>query len=63
MQLGRAITADGLLAHANGDRRLVMDTLGLAIAQLVPASYRGVYGNEHEFLDAMRVLQDSQRTA
>lgn len=42
---GRPISADDLRAQAGGDRRLMMDTLGIAIAGLLPEPYRGVYGN------------------
>jgi 1-acyl-sn-glycerol-3-phosphate acyltransferase len=43
MTVGRAIRSEALLAPAKGNRRAVMDRLGLAIAQLLPAEYRGVY--------------------
>lgn len=45
MTVGRAIRSDVLLAQAEGDRRVAMDTLGMAIAALLPAAYRGVYGD------------------
>jgi 1-acyl-sn-glycerol-3-phosphate acyltransferase len=58
MRLGRAMSADALLDRAGGDRRLTMDAIGLAVAELLPPEYRGVYGNEHSFVDASRVLHD-----
>jgi 1-acyl-sn-glycerol-3-phosphate acyltransferase len=42
--IGRPLPAATLVAAAGGDRRLIMDAVGLAIAALVPARYRGVYG-------------------
>ncbi len=54
--IGRPLEADALLAHADGDRRVVMDAIGLAIAEVLPSSYRGVYGDEHNFPQATRVL-------
>jgi 1-acyl-sn-glycerol-3-phosphate acyltransferase len=42
---GPPIAAAELREQAGGDRRLIMDTLGLAIAGLLPDPYRGVYGN------------------
>lgn len=44
-QLGPPLRADVLIAQASGDRRRVMDAIGLAVAALVPPGYRGVYGN------------------
>lgn len=62
MQLGCPIRADALLARAGGDRRLVMDTIGLAVAELVPPGYRGVYGNADDFPEARDGLHDSRVT-
>jgi 1-acyl-sn-glycerol-3-phosphate acyltransferase len=41
---GRPIDAAALRADARGDRRAMMDLVGRRIAELLPASYRGVYG-------------------
>ena len=43
MRIGEPLCADDLFAHADGDRRAVMDAIGFAIAALLPSSYRGVY--------------------
>ena len=59
MQLGRPFRADALLACAGQDRRLAMDAIGLAIAELIPAGYRGVYENSHEFPEAGDVLRQA----
>ena len=57
MQLGSPIRAEALFARAAGDRRLVMDSIGLAIARLVPPSYRGVYEHDDDFPEAKDVLE------
>lgn len=44
-QLGRPLRADALFGEANGDRRVVMDRIGLAVAELIPPRYRGVYAH------------------
>ncbi len=43
MSVGRAIPASGLRERARKDRRLMMDGIGRAVADLLPAEYRGVY--------------------
>jgi 1-acyl-sn-glycerol-3-phosphate acyltransferase len=63
IQIGRPIEAETLLAHAGGDRSLVIHAIGLAIDELVPVPYRGAYSNPDAFADASGVLQDSRRTA
>lgn len=44
LTLGAPIQSSALVAESRGDRRLLMDTVGRAIAELLPESYRGVYG-------------------
>jgi 1-acyl-sn-glycerol-3-phosphate acyltransferase len=63
MRIGRPVRADGLLANAGGDRGVVMHAIGVAIAELLPASYRGVYRKAGAFAEALRVLHESRRTA
>lgn len=54
---GRPFRASTLNQRA-GNRRLVIDTVGLAIAALLPSEYRGEYGNDAPGLhDARRLLQ------
>jgi len=55
LTLGRAIRADVLNAETRGDRRVLMDAVGLAIAELLPESYRGVYQHP-AFTEASAVL-------
>ena len=59
MRIGAPLRADDLLTHADGDRRVVMDAIGLAIAGLLPPSYRGIYDDAATFPDARSVLQSS----
>jgi len=44
LRVGRPLRADDLFAAARGNRRVVMDALGLTLAALLPPRYRGVYG-------------------
>ena len=63
MRIGRPIQADDLLSSARGDRALVMHAIGFAIAELLPAPSRGVYGQTEAFAQAARVLQESREQA
>ena len=57
-RMGRPIPASVLQTHAGGDRRIMMDVIGLMIAQLLPPEYRGAYGDEATDLeDARRLLR------
>jgi 1-acyl-sn-glycerol-3-phosphate acyltransferase len=58
LQLGRPIRAETLLARAGRDRRVIMDALGLAVAETLPTAYRGVYLHADDFPDAVRVLRE-----
>jgi 1-acyl-sn-glycerol-3-phosphate acyltransferase len=40
---GRPIHADALREKSRGDRRQMMDSIGMAVADLLPSEYRGVY--------------------
>ena len=46
MNIGRPIPASDLRARAPRDRRMMMDSVGRAIAALLPPDYRGVYQNQ-----------------
>jgi 1-acyl-sn-glycerol-3-phosphate acyltransferase len=59
MYVGHAVPAERLLARASSDRRVVMDAIGLAIAALLPAQYRGVYGRDEDFPEAAQALRAS----
>lgn len=58
MAVGRPLAAQTLFARANGDRRVVMDAIGLAVADVLPPEYRGVYGDRRLFADASKALED-----
>jgi 1-acyl-sn-glycerol-3-phosphate acyltransferase len=53
---GRPIEARRLSERAHGDRRVMIDAVGLAIARLLPSEYGGVYGTDNRDLDAARAL-------
>jgi 1-acyl-sn-glycerol-3-phosphate acyltransferase len=55
VRVGAPISAEALLAQSPRDRRLVIDAIGLAIADLLPSAYRGAYGSG-DFADAARLL-------
>jgi hypothetical protein len=46
-----------------GDRRLVVDAIGLAVAELLPNTYRGVYADRDHFANAADVLLDARQGA
>jgi len=43
LRFGASMAADALFRRCDGDRGAVMDTIGRAIAALLPPAYRGVY--------------------
>jgi 1-acyl-sn-glycerol-3-phosphate acyltransferase len=45
-RVGPPIRANVLSEAAGADRRLLMDVVGLSIARLLPAEYRGAYGDD-----------------
>ena len=63
LTLGRPIRAEALMAAA-GERRVAVDAIGLAIAQLLPPEYRGVYaeaGGMPAARDALQLAHDNPR--
>jgi 1-acyl-sn-glycerol-3-phosphate acyltransferase len=54
---GAPIHAARLRTAAGGDRRLMMDIVGLAIAELLPPAYRGVYRDDQPGLDEARAAR------
>lgn len=60
MRLGRPFPADVLVRGAAGNRRVVMDAIGLAVAELVPVAYRGFYGDAGRFPAAVDALRNSR---
>lgn len=58
-RVGRPIQTGVLRERARGDRRIMMDTVGLAIARLLPSEYQGAYADDvPELGAARRVLRD-----
>jgi len=51
---GRPFRAADLRRSGGGDRRTMADAIGVAIASLLPASYRGVYGDNATDLEQAR---------
>jgi 1-acyl-sn-glycerol-3-phosphate acyltransferase len=45
VRLGAPIEADALRERAGGNRQLMMDSIGLAIAAVLPSEYRGAYAS------------------
>jgi len=59
---GQPIDVHRLRDAADGNRRLLMDAIGVAIADLLPVAYRGVYGGDTaDVADARRVLDGALR--
>lgn len=56
IRIGAPLDADALTATAGGDRRVLTDAVGLAIADVLPAAYRGAYGESAPGLAAARQL-------
>ena len=57
VRLGRPFSGQRLHDRANGDRRLMMDVVGLAIAEALPPEYRGCYGGDTmDLKEARRLL-------
>jgi 1-acyl-sn-glycerol-3-phosphate acyltransferase len=45
VRIGPPIDADALRKSSGGDRQIMMDTIGLAIAAVLPPEYRGAYAS------------------
>jgi 1-acyl-sn-glycerol-3-phosphate acyltransferase len=56
IRAGQPFRAQALAAAARDDRRLMLDTIGVSIANLLPPEYQGVYGPAVEGLDDARRL-------
>lgn len=61
MTVAPPIVAETLIERTGGDRRLIMDTIGLAVARTVPSEYRGAYRDDGSFPEAKRILDDLPR--
>jgi 1-acyl-sn-glycerol-3-phosphate acyltransferase len=57
VRVGRPFQPEALRTAADGDRRLMVDAIGLAIAELLPTEYQGVYApGGRELTGARQVL-------
>lgn len=63
VELGRPLRADILCARTSGNRRLMMDALGLAVAETLPPEYRGFYRSADEFPQASDLLRDMREAS
>ena len=59
--LGRPLDAGMLRERCGGDRRLVMDVVGLLVAELLPPTYRGVYPDDPDLAEARQLLDGVRR--
>jgi 1-acyl-sn-glycerol-3-phosphate acyltransferase len=60
-RIGPPIHAETLSSNAKGDRRLLMDAIGVAIAELLPVEYRGAYDPNVGPLAGARALLNDLR--
>jgi 1-acyl-sn-glycerol-3-phosphate acyltransferase len=56
IEFGRAVLASVVLEQAAHDRRLAVDVIGVAIAQLLPRNYRGAYNDGDRDLERARMI-------
>jgi 1-acyl-sn-glycerol-3-phosphate acyltransferase len=54
VHFGRPVAARTLIEHAHHARRLIVDTIGFAVADLLPDNYRGAYGARAPGLERAR---------
>ena len=58
IHVGRAAKAGVLASHCGSNRQLRMDAIGIAIARLLPAEYRGVYADDSPEHASARAIAD-----
>lgn len=56
--VGQALSVGALLGCTEGHRQDAVDAIGVAIAECLPAQYRGVYADTRQFAGAAAVLRD-----
>lgn len=61
--IGNPLPAAALLDGGRGNRQLIMDAVGVAVAELLPAAYRGAYAPDVPDLSEARRLLASSRPA
>ena len=57
LHIGRPLRADRVVTLCDGHRQTMMDVVGLLIAELLPASYRGAYEAASLFPDAVQAVR------
>ena len=58
----RADPGEGARRKRGGSRRVIMDAVGLAVGEVLPAAYRGAYGRDDDTsLDAARAALSAAR--
>jgi 1-acyl-sn-glycerol-3-phosphate acyltransferase len=62
VRAGRPIRSDALRVAAGGDRRLMIDAVGIAIAETLPPEYAGAYGADAGDLTAARAVLAAARS-
>jgi hypothetical protein len=60
MCVGLPVRVDAHMASAQGDRRQVVDAIGLAVAELLPPQYRGAYEDDRGFPETRSALDSSR---
>jgi hypothetical protein len=63
IRIGLPIAASDLHEHTGGNRQLTMDTVGMAVADLLPPRYRGVYGDDDPAIEEARRVFNALRKA
>lgn len=60
MRIGSPIHTDRLLVKTDKDHSLMVHAVGLAVAELLPEEYRGVYQDKGDFICSLQALRESQ---
>ena len=60
LRIGAPLASDVVFKLADHDRRIVADAVGLAIAEVLPPGYRGVYADADAYPQAREVLEASR---
>jgi 1-acyl-sn-glycerol-3-phosphate acyltransferase len=64
VRAGAPFRASALVGCADGNRRAIMDAVGVAIAEVLPPAYRGSYGDDINGVEAARrVLKQVRQSA
>jgi 1-acyl-sn-glycerol-3-phosphate acyltransferase len=61
IRVGQPFDSSALRVLAHEDRRVMMDAVGVAIAELLPPRYRGAYADNAPDLDEARAIRETLR--